>query len=87
MCSLFQDRTTRLEQFFTKKSREAPCISITHVKPTFWKSIENYNRSTKRRIGRLKGLINNKIQDEPAQLSLSDLRLRAHLCNVEISEF
>ena len=86
-CSLLQDRTTRLKQFFTKKSREAPCISITHVKPTFWKSIENHNRSTERRIGRLKELINKKIQDEPSQLSLSDLRLRAHLCNMEISEF
>ena len=85
--SLLQDRTTSLTQFFTKKSREAPCISMTHVKPTFWKSIENHNLSTERRIGRLKGLINNKIQDEPTQLSLSDLHLRAHLCNMEISEF
>ena len=39
VCSLLQDRTTRLKQFFTKKSREAPCISMTRVKPTFWKSI------------------------------------------------
>ena len=39
VCSLLQDRTTRLKQFFTKKSREAPCVSMTHVKPTFWKSI------------------------------------------------
>ena len=41
VCSLLQDRTTRSKQFFTKKSREAPCISMTHVKPTFWKSMEN----------------------------------------------
>ena len=86
VCALLQDRSTLLKQFFTAKSKEAPCIT-TDITPMFWKSIENHNRSTERRIGRLKGLINNKVQDDPTQLSLSDLRLRAHLCNMEISEF
>ena len=60
---------------------------MTSVQLSFWKSIDNHNRSTKRRTGRLKELINEKIRDEPTQLNNSDLRLRAHLCNKEISEF
>ena len=60
---------------------------MTRVQPSFWKSTDNHNRSTKRRIGRLKELINKKIRDQPTQLIHSDLRLHAHLCNMEISEF
>ena len=60
---------------------------MTRVQLSFWKSIDNHNLSTKRRTGRLKELINKKIRDEPTQLNHSDLRLRAHLCNKEISEF
>ena len=60
---------------------------MTSVQPSFWKSIDKHNRSTEGRIGRLKELINKKIRDEPTQLIYFDLRLRAHLCNMEISEF
>ena len=60
---------------------------MTRVQPSFWKSIDNHNRSTERRIGRLKELINKKIRDEPSQPAHSDLRLRAHLCKMKISEF
>ena len=60
---------------------------MTRVQPFFWKSIDNHNRSTEGRIRRLKELINKKIRDEPTQLTHFDLRLRAHLCNMEISEF
>ena len=60
---------------------------MTRVQPSFWKTIDDHNRSTERRIGRLKELINKKIRDEPTQLTHFDLRLRAHLCNIEISEF
>ena len=60
---------------------------MTRVQLSFWKSIDNHNLSTERRTGRLKELINKKIQDEPTQLNHSDLRLRARLCNKEISEF
>ena len=56
---------------------------MTRVQLSFWKSIDNHNLSTKRRTERLKELINKKIRDEPTQL----LRLRAYLCNKEISEF
>ena len=56
---------------------------MTCVQPPFW----NYNHSTEGRIGRLKELINKKIQNEPTQLTHFDLCLCAHLCNMEISEF
>ena len=62
---------------------------MTRVQPFFWKSIDNHNRSTKRKIERLKELINKK--SEMSQLNLSILIcvcvLTAHLCNMEISEF
>ena len=62
---------------------------MTCVQPSFWKSIDNHNRSTKQKIERLKELINKK--SEMSQLNLSILIcvcvLTAHLCNMEISEF
>ena len=62
---------------------------MTRVQPSFWKSIDDHNRSTKRKIERLKELINKK--SEMSQLNLSILIcvcvLTAHLCNMEISEF
>ena len=62
---------------------------MTCIQPSFWKSIDNHNRSTKRKIERLKELINKK--SEISQLNLSILIcvcvLTAHLCNMEISEF
>ena len=60
---------------------------MIRVQPSFWKTIDDHSRSTERRIGRLKELINKKIRDEPTQLTHFDLRFRAHLCNMEISEF
>ena len=68
VCSLLQDRTTRLRHF-TMKSKEAPCIAVSHINPNFWKSIHNNNRATERRIGKLKGLINDKITENPSQLN------------------
>ena len=59
---------------------------MTRVQPSFWKTIDDHNRSTKGRIGRLKELINKKIRDEPSQLTDFDLCLRAQ-CNMEISKF
>ena len=62
---------------------------MTRIQPSFWKSIDNHNRSTKRKIERLKELINKK--SEISQLNLSILIcvcvLTAHLCNMEISKF
>ena len=63
---------------------------MTCVQPSFWKSIDNHNRSTKRKIERLKELINKK--SEMRQLNLESILicvcvLTAHLFNIEISEF
>ena len=33
--SLLQDRRSRLKHFFTNRSKEAPCISMTRVQPLF----------------------------------------------------
>ena len=49
---------------------------MTCVQPSFWKSIDNHNCSTKQKIERLKELINKK--SEMSQLIHSDLRLHAH---------
>ena len=35
VCSLLQYRTTRLRHFFTMKSKEAPCIAVSHINPNF----------------------------------------------------
>ena len=48
--SLLQDRRSRLKHFFTNRSKEPPCISMTRVQPSFWKTIVDHNRSTERRI-------------------------------------
>ena len=53
--SLLQDRRSRLKHFFTIWSKEAP--SMTRVQPSFWKSIDNHNRSTERRIGKYEGCL------------------------------
>ena len=78
-----QDPTKKLKHFFTWKSKDAPCITASHIHPSFWKSIDNNNRSTERRIGKLKGLIQERISEKPSQLNRSDIRLRAFLCNME----
>ena len=77
-----QDPTEKLKHFFTLKSKDAPCITAFHIHPSFWKSIYN-NRSTERRIGKLKGLIQERINEKLSQLNRSDIRLRAFLCNME----
>ena len=45
--SLLLDRRSRLKHFFTNRSTETACISMTHVQPFFYKLIDNHNRSTK----------------------------------------
>ena len=78
-----QDPTKKLKHFFTLKSKDAPCITASHIHPSFWKSIDNNNRSTERRIGKLKGVIQERISEKPSQLNRSDIRLRVFLCNME----
>ena len=40
----------RLKRFSIKRSKEAPCISASHLNLAFWRSIETHNRSCERRI-------------------------------------
>ena len=81
--ALLNDPKCRLKHFFTKESKEAPCISASLVKPEFWKSIDNHNRSTERRIGNLTKIINKKIYDQLSCMNRTDMRLRSYLCNIE----
>ena len=61
VCSLLSDATSHSKQFFTIKSKEAPCIFILHVHPAFWKPIHYNNWVIEKRIGKLKGIIKEKI--------------------------
>ena len=77
------NRRSSLKKFFTIHSKEAPCISCYYASPQFWKIIENNNRANERRIGKLKGLINKRLYDNPKQMRFTDMRLHAFLCNAE----
>ena len=79
---LLQNRSARLKHFFTQKNKDTPYIALSNINFTFWKSIGNHNRSTERRIEKLKNLVNERIIDT-SQINHTDLRLRAHLCNME----
>ena len=46
--TLLSDPRKRLRHFFTKQSKEAPCISASHLNPSFWRAIDCHNRSTNR---------------------------------------
>ena len=81
--SLLQNRSTRLKHFFTQKSKKAPCLALSNISSTFWKLIDNHSRSTERRIGKLKNLVNERIIDT-SHFNRTDLRLRAYLCNMEM---
>jgi len=67
----------------TVESKKAPCIVTAHVNPNFWKSIENNNRANERRIGRLKRVVNKQVHDDLNEMDVTDLRLRAFLCNTD----
>ena len=71
--ALLQDRTSRLRHFFTSPSKNAPCITMTSV---------NNNRSTERRIGKLRSIVQSKISDNAAS-GLVDVKIRAYLCAME----
>ena len=58
-------------------------VAISCIHSCFWKSIDNCNRSTERKIGKPKGLIQAKIREKQAQLNRFNMRLRAYLCNME----
>ena len=69
-------RAARLKNFFTSQSQSAPCVTHSDIIPAMlWKSINNNNRATEKRIGKL------KFSDELCslvllmQLSISTFRL------------
>jgi len=89
--ALLCDRSTRLKQFFTSDSKNAPCVSYA-VDTRFWKSVDNNNRSTERRIGELRDILQERRvksgQERPvesASLSLNqtDIRLHSYLCTMK----
>ena len=77
------NRSSNLKHFFTTQSKEPPCISLNQVSSQFWKTVENNNRANERRIDKLKGLVNKSLCDNSDQMMVSDMRLRAFLCNAE----
>ena len=77
------NRSSNLKHFFTTQSKEVPCISLNQVSSQFWKTVANNNRANEPRIGKLKGLVNKRLCDNPDQMKVSDMRLRAFLCNAE----
>ena len=75
-------RAARLKIFFTTQSQSAPCVTYSDIIPAMsWKSIDNNNRATERRIGKLKNVIQYRIFDDNKN-SRTDLRLYSYLCNV-----
>ena len=80
-----QDRTYRLRHFFTSVSKNAPCITMISVSLNFWKTIDNKNRSTERRIGKLRSIVQSKISDNAAS-GLVDVKIGTHLCAMEYLE-
>ena len=52
-----------------------------NVPVSFWKTIDNNNRSTERQIGKLKNIIQKRLNDGCNRRV--DMRLRAFQCNME----
>ena len=73
-----QCRAARLRNFFTVQSQRAPCVMHNSIPAMFWNTIENNNRCTERRIGKLKNIIQDRVCDRRI-----DLRLRSYLCDME----
>ena len=61
--ALLKDRSATLQRFCTTSSKTAPCISCSEVSASFWRNVENNNRSTERMIGKMKRVVQNKLMD------------------------
>ena len=58
-------RAARLENFFTTQSQSAPSVTYSDIIPAIlWKSIDNNNRATERRIRKLKNVIQDPVSDD-----------------------
>ena len=63
--ALTKCRAARLEKFFTTQSLSAPCVTYSYIIPAMlWKSIDNNNCATERRIGKLKNGIQDRVSDD-----------------------
>ena len=62
-----QCRAARLRNFFTVRSQRAPYVKLNSIPAMFWKTIENNNRCTERRIGKLRNIIQDRVceQEKP----------------------
>ena len=80
---LLQGRKAGLRDVLTSESKTAPCIVCSEVPVAHWKSIENNNIATERLIGKLKGVVQNTILDSPSHPNITDMRIRAFLCNMD----
>ena len=58
-----RSRSARLKIFFTAQSKPAPCVLCANEPAAFWRKIDNNNRCTERRIGKLKNIIQNRLRD------------------------
>ena len=72
---LLKSRNARLKNFSTVRSQFAPCVMCANVPVSFWKTIDNNNRSTERQIGNLKHHLIRILSNECNHLV--DTRLRA----------
>ena len=67
----------RFKYFFTTQSQSAPCVTHSDIiLALLWKSIDNNNRATERRIGKLKNVIQDLVSDDDKN-SRTDLRLHS----------
>ena len=67
-------RAARLKNFFTTQSQSAPRVTYSDIIPAIlWKSIDNNNRATERRIRKLKNVIQDPVSDDNKN-SRTDLR-------------
>ena len=80
---LLQGRKAGLRGSFASESRTAPCIICSEVPVAHWKSIKNNNRATERLIGKLKFVVRNTVLHSPSHPNITDMRIRAFLCNME----
>ena len=53
----------RLKFLLTAQSKTAPCVLCANVPAAFWRASDHNNRCTKRLIGKLKNIIQNRLCD------------------------
>ena len=80
--ALLLKRSSRLKHFFTTESMTSPCVTC-NIDQNFWKCVDNNNRSTERRIGQLRNVQDQRVNNTDASLNRTDVKLHAYLCNLK----